>query len=81
VERKHGSQHTMLEPGGMATVVKLPPGFLDDLPAEDQEAILAALGKPMTLLDIDSDGRAELEFTDRSGVLHFIYIDGNQVSR
>jgi hypothetical protein len=40
----------------------LPPGFLNNLPAVDQRAIRAAVGKPIRLNEYDADGRAELEF-------------------
>lgn len=53
----------------------LPPGFVDDLPLEDQQAISEVLGKPITLNHYEEDGRAELEFTDREDVIHMIYID------
>jgi len=53
----------------------LPPGFLDDLPVEDQEAISKAVSKPITLNGYEDDGRAELEFTDVEGVIHIIYVD------
>ncbi len=69
----------LLRPGEMATMNAAPPGLLQGLPVEDQQAILAAVGKPMRVLDIDSDGRAELEFTDKDGVVHFIYVDAGFV--
>ena len=53
----------------------LPPGFLDDLPLEDQDAISKAVGKPITLNGYEDDGRAELEFEDTQGVIHIIYVD------
>ncbi|MGZ4731446.1 MAG: hypothetical protein ACXVZH_04820 [Terriglobales bacterium] len=53
----------------------LPPGFLDDLPVEDQDVISKAVGKPITLNGYEDDGRAELEFTDTEGVIHIIYVD------
>jgi hypothetical protein len=52
----------------------LPPGFLDDLPIEDREAISKAVGRPITLNGYE-DGRAELEFVDMEGVIHTIYVD------
>ena len=58
----------------------LPAGFLDDLPLEDQEAISKAVGKPITLKGYDADGRAELEFTDSEGVIHFIYVDRKYIA-
>ena len=51
------------------------PGFLNDLPIEDQRAIEAAIKRPMEFIACDSDGRAELKFADSTGVFHFIYVD------
>jgi hypothetical protein len=45
-------------------LVGLPSGFLDGLPVEDQRAITAMIGQPVTLVGYDEDGRAELEFAD-----------------
>jgi hypothetical protein len=59
----------------------LPPGFLDDLPAQDQEAIAKAVGKPITLNGYEDDGRAELEFTDTEGVIHTIYVDPKFINK
>ncbi|HEX6805386.1 MAG TPA: hypothetical protein VF133_17030 [Terriglobales bacterium] len=53
----------------------LPQGFLDDLPAEDQRAIRAAVGSTVMLNQYDADGRAELEFRDENDVIRFIYVD------
>lgn len=60
--------------GEMAILTRLPPGFLNDLPIEDQRAISEVIGKPILLNEYDEDGRAELEFTDQHGVIHFIYV-------
>jgi len=38
--------------------------LLEDLPEEDQRAITAIVGKPVTFVGYDEDGRAELEFDD-----------------
>jgi hypothetical protein len=35
---------------------------LDSLPQEDQDAIVAIVGKPVFLVGYDEDGRAELHF-------------------
>lgn len=59
----------------------LPPRFLDDLPIEDQEAIRAVIGKALVLNEYDEDGRAELEFRDKNGVVHFIYVERKWTSR
>jgi hypothetical protein len=62
------------KPGDTVALVSVPPGMLEGLPAEDQEAIKDAVGKPALLNQYDDDGRAEVEFKDRSGVIHFIYV-------
>lgn len=53
----------------------LPPGFTDHLPDEDQEALIAAVGKKVKFNGYDEHGRAELEFKDKNGFWHFIYLD------
>lgn len=53
----------------------LPPGFIDDLPDGDQKALLEAIGMQVTFHGYDEDGRVELEFKDKEGVWHFIYLD------
>jgi hypothetical protein len=37
---------------------------LEGLPQEDQNAIVAIVGKPVSLVDYDEDGRAELHVDD-----------------
>ena len=69
------------EPGEMVVLKNLPPGFLDDLPKEDQVAILAVVGKAIVLKGYDKDGRVELEFTEKNGTIHFIYVSPEFVSR
>jgi len=50
---------------GETVVLKaVPPGLLDGLPQEDQDAITAIVGKPVILVEYDEDGRAELLFKD-----------------
>ena len=62
------------KPGDRVILTAIPPGLLNDLPSEDQQAITEILGKPIALNAYDEDGRAELEFTDRSGNFHFVYV-------
>lgn len=50
----------------------LPPGFLDNLPQEDQRAISAVVGKRVRLDEYDEGGRAELEFKERNNSLHLL---------
>jgi len=61
-------------PDEMVVLIKVPPGMLDDLPPEDQQAIAAVVGKPIRLNEYDDTGRAELEFKDRDGHLHYIWV-------
>ena len=58
--------------GDMVILVQLPPGFLDNLPSEDQTAIVSKVGKAVLLVGYDEDGRAELELEGdrRDRVLH-----------
>jgi hypothetical protein len=63
------------KPGQKVVLTALPPGFIDDLPVEDQRAVSEAVGKPTTLNQYEDDGRAELEFTGRDDVIHLIYVD------
>jgi hypothetical protein len=44
------------------------------LPSEDQQAITEIVGKPILLTQFEEDGRAELEFQDRNGHFHSLYV-------
>ena len=67
------------KPGDMVVLVGLPPGFLDDLPLEEQSAISAMVGKPIKFCGITSTStweRVELEFSDyEHGMNHTLYVD------
>ncbi|SRR6266702_7572011 len=63
------------KPGQRVILKTLPPGFIDDLPEEDQLAISAVLGKAIVLNKYERDGRAELKFTDSEQMIHLIYVD------
>jgi hypothetical protein len=65
---------TKPKPGSRVILIELPPGFLNDLPEGDQQAIKSAFGRPVRLNEYDVDGRAELEFRDRSGCFHTVYV-------
>jgi hypothetical protein len=65
------------KPGDTVMLTEVPPGLLDNLPIEDQRAISEVVGKPVRLNEYDDEGRAELEFTDRDGNFHFIYVSPN----
>lgn len=61
-------------PGDTVILRSLPLGFMDDLPSEDQKALSEVVGRPVQFDEYDDDGRAELEFTDSSGVTHFVFV-------
>jgi hypothetical protein len=54
----------------MVLLKSIPPGLVDGLPQDDQNAIVAIIGKPVLLVGYDDDGRAELHFDER-GVKHY----------
>ena len=61
--------------GKQVVLVGLPSAFLNGLPVEDQRAITAMIGQPVTLVGYDEDGRAELEFDDPfDGSSHYIWV-------
>jgi hypothetical protein len=69
------AENTKPNPGDTVVLTQVPPGLLDGLPLEDQQGIREVVGKPLLLSEYDDAGRAELEFKDRNGVIHFIYVD------
>jgi hypothetical protein len=68
------SRHIRPKPGSKVTLIGLPAGFLDDLPEEDQRAISEVVGRAILLRGYDEDGRAELEFAERDGTGHTIWV-------
>jgi hypothetical protein len=67
-----------LEPGALIILTKAPSSLLRGLPKEDQSAIRAIVGKPVTLAGF-SYGQAELEFTDAQGDDHTIWVKKNLI--
>ena len=68
------------KPGDTVLLIEVPPGLQDDLPPDDLEAISEVIGKPIRLKQYDDVGRAGLEFKDRNGELHCIYVSPNFIS-
>ena len=66
--------NTRPKPGDLVILRECPAGLVDDLPAADQQAISAIIGKLVRLNKYEDDGRAELEFTDADGVIHFLFL-------
>jgi hypothetical protein len=58
----------------MVVLNALPPGLIEDLPEEDQDAISDVVGKPIEFVGYDDDGRAELTFVDKNEVGHSIFV-------
>ena len=50
--------------GEKVVLVAIPPGLLEGLPAEDQAAIRAVVGKPVTFVGYDDRGWLELHFAN-----------------
>ncbi len=65
---------TKVKPGVAVVLTKIPPGLVDGLPTEDQRAISEIVGKSVLLVGYDADGRADLEFKDDDGTIHFIWV-------
>ena len=66
---------TKPKPGDKVVLKALPPGFIDDLPGDEQRAISARIGRPIMLMGYDRDGRAELEFLAQDDSIHTVYVD------
>jgi hypothetical protein len=62
------------EPGALVILTSVPSSLLRGLPKEDQSAIRAIVGKPVTLAGF-SYGQAELEFADAQGDDHTIWVE------
>ena len=69
------AQSRKLKPGEMVALTKIPAGLLDGQREKDQAAISGIVGEPVLLSEYDDIGRAELEFKDTHGVIHFICVD------
>lgn len=61
-------------PGRSVILKSVPPGLLAGLPADDQKAIRSIVGQPVTFVGF-SFGQAEVEFVDREGDGHTIWIE------
>jgi hypothetical protein len=70
-------QNEKPQPGELVVLTEAPLSLLSDLPTEDQRAISDIVGKPVLLDAYNDDGKAELEFTDSSGGIHFICVNPN----
>jgi len=61
---------------GDVVLISVPPGLLDGLPEEDQEAILEIVGQPIEYRGYcDAWARLELNFIDKAGDRHTIWVE------
>jgi hypothetical protein len=74
------SEDRKAKPGDTVVLIELPPGFLEGLPSGDQAAISEMVGKSLLWVENDEAGRAELEFRDREGVVHYIYVSPTMIA-
>jgi len=65
-----------LKTGAKVVLDVLPPGLINGLPVEDQLAIKAIIGQPVTLGGY-SFGQAEVVFIDHEGAEHTIWVEPN----
>lgn len=86
--RAMSSEHDKPHAREQVILLALPPAFLNDLPDEDQRAITAMVGRPVTLVGYDETGSAELEFddpfdprTDKSSHTHTIWVGPEFIDR
>jgi len=74
LEEMTSAENIRPKPGDAVVLTDVPPGLLDGLPIEDQQAITQLVGKPILLTGYDEDGTAELEIRDDGADFRFIYV-------
>ncbi len=63
-------------------LIRVPPELLEDLPSEDQAAIVAAAHSPLLVSELMHEFKntdIELQFVDKDDVIHFIYVSGSNL--
>jgi hypothetical protein len=75
--RSHGVNS---RPGDSVVLTGIPLGLLGGLPSEDQTAITEVVRKQVLLVGYE-DGRAELEFPDKHGTIHSIFVNPTFIVR
>jgi hypothetical protein len=63
------------KPGDYVVLTGVPPELLEGLPREDQAAIVEVVGEQVLLVGYEDDGRAKLQFTDKYGTIHFVFVN------
>jgi hypothetical protein len=72
------SRQTALHTGDLVIILSVPPTLLSRLPEDDQIAIQAIVGKPVTFAGM-SYGQVKIEFRDSNGDEHTIWIDSDKI--
>lgn len=67
------------KPGEKVILTCARPELFADLPVDNQKAICDIAGKPVLLKSYDSQGRAELQFTDSLGGIHFLHVEPTEI--
>ena len=73
-KKTRASSGRLPKKGTKVVLQKLPPGLIDGLPEEDQRAIRAIVGTPIKFSGFDELGRLELQFVEKDGTGHSIYV-------
>ena len=68
------------KPGDSVVLTGIPLGLLGGLPSEGQTAITEVVRKQVLPVGYE-DGRAELEFTDKHGTIHSIFVNPTFIVR
>jgi hypothetical protein len=67
------------QPGDPVVLISIPATLMSDLPEEDQVAIRSVVGRTVTFAGF-SYGQAEVEFKDKEGDDHTIWVDADRIS-
>lgn len=66
------------KPGELVVLSSVPTTLIEGLPEDDQTAIREVIGKPVMFAALNY-GQAELEFKDRNGDDHTIWVDTHRI--
>lgn len=67
-----------MRPGELVLLVSVPLALTSELPEEDQDAIRCAVGTRVKFAGM-TYGQAEIEFRDKLGVEHTIWVDTDRI--
>ena len=70
-----------LNEGDAVKLLNASDGLLRGLPLSDQAAIHGQVNKIMIIQSFNEYGHVELEFTDKDGNMHFIWVESKDVEK